>query len=162
MLYGHEGATFDIGFLIVKIKENIQFIVAPSDRLEQARKIYPTEHVVLAMEFKHINTILSKIQRGGLYFSRFLLQSSQEECTVVLVKNPIAPDLIACVPRSYLKGYQRESDSATVFLLLEAPLVSSVVPPFPMELSPFVLPDSRLEGSLASLLAFAHGLQPTW
>lgn len=162
-LFGFESAAYDAGLLVQEDGPSVDQTASYSDRLLATKELYGSQEVIIALDVKQINPRLCAKDRGGIYFFGFAVQQTQDKCAALIIVNAAAPELVACVPISYLRGLrQPQRGGPTRYYPSESPLTSSITPPFPIRLSPFVFPREHLGQSLESLLAFKRGTVSVW
>lgn len=134
-----------------------------SERLFRTVLDRQDESNLIALDMKTITARLASTHKGGLYHFSFRRSKEQKCCTAFIVHNPLAPHLVAVIPRSYLEVRPLETAAGDrAYYGRDIPMTGAVQEYFPLEWAPFVMAIRSLPGALRSLHDFASGLSRFW
>jgi hypothetical protein len=154
-----EGAPVDGGLLISKTADAVMH-KDPFQRLLTAID-HPGNSDLVPLDMKTITPIKSAAFRGDWYYYYLYIRATQRSCFAFLVQNPLAPDLVALIPQSFLdRG--RASDGTYLVQTMEMSRRGEFVEYFPMTWGPFVVPTSMLARAVQSLQQYILHESEEW
>lgn len=164
---GNEGAICDAALVVdgennTQLEDTLSYFDS-TDRLLYVLQRFKKKRVFLPIDFKSINPHHDHWRRGACYNYAVGASSGQEQsdCALFLISNPAAPHLIAVVPRDFLDRVNEDRNGKTRYWR-SMPVSGGKIEPFPMEISPLVIPIEFLAEALREYIAFYHHPERGW
>ncbi|KAJ9608931.1 hypothetical protein H2200_006702 [Cladophialophora chaetospira] len=122
----------------------------PKETLAKIIDSFGDQPVILPIELRFGSAVVGHRNRNrDKYHYLMRLSPEQQQCELVIVGQPGKPNLVAVIPRHYL----RPAEDGVVSSKWH-PFVHQ--PPFAMEYSPFAMPSAKIPDSLKHFMSFHH------
>lgn len=155
---GAEQARCDAGILI---HDEASLPESPTERLFHVLDHYADQKMLLPIEIKTPAVRLSSDWKGVMYYYSSGLRYTQSICSLVIVQNPAAPQLIAICPRSWFRTQRKDGGNASVEWP-DSPLTGTSIEPLPMAIAPAIMPTPFANESLKAFELFYHNPKLEW
>ena len=100
--------------------------------------------------------------RKNIFWSFQLSAKQSRLAAAIILTSAEEPEYVAFVPHHYLSKNDSACRLTLVSMIIRPVWTLHVLPAFPFELAPFMLPLSSLNKAIANLRDYAMGLDDTW